>query len=168
MMIEGVYMKEKNINLVKMGYLEKENKYYATFQVSNIPEDRRHRILKRQKEENFFRLNSRDCEVFGAGDELYLTDYFKPKEFENYSSLIELAKKGIVPKRIDPIALEREIDIGMIEQDAYFAVEYSGFTIGEIKKHYNMIDETINHIDEQEGSIMSETAPREIARGVAK
>lgn len=168
-MFEGVIMKEKDVDIVGIGYLEDEDKYYTTLRVSNIPEDRRQRILKRQKEEDFFLLNSRDCKVFEAGNELYLTDYFQPEEFEGYSSLIELAKRSIVPERIDPTLIEREIDMCMIEQDASFAVEYAGFTIEEIKKHYNIIDETLDRITEQkEESIIHKTIPREIARGVAK
>lgn len=136
-------MKDEDINLIAIGYLEEENKYYATFKITSIDKRRRERVIQRQSMD-FFRLNNRDCQVFEAGNELYITDYYQPNEFESYKSLIELAEKGIVPERVDPPVLESEIDICMIEQDAHFAIEYSAYSIEEIKEYYSLIEHFTN------------------------
>ncbi len=55
--------------------------------------------------------------MYEAGDDLYMFKYFTAIEFEVYASLIEPAKKGVIPERIDPKALEAELDICMLEQE---------------------------------------------------
>ena len=132
-------MKDKCINLIAIGYLEEKKKYYATFKITGIDQERRERVIQRQSSD-FFRLNNRDCKVFEAGNELYITDYYQSHEIESYRSLIKLAEKGIVPERVDSSVLECEIDICMIEQDAHFAIEYSAYSIEEIKEYYNLTE----------------------------
>lgn len=56
---------------------------------------------------------------------------FQGKRWEVYKSLVELAKKDAVIKRVNPVALERELDICMLEQE----IEIS---ISRLKEEYNI------------------------------
>lgn len=105
-------MKPKNTSLVNIGYLKKKNKYHTTFQISNLNIKQRKQVMKLKKT-----LRVDNLKIYEAGTDLYIFKYFTAIEFEVYKSLVEFAKKGVIPKRIDPKALEVELDICMLEEE---------------------------------------------------
>ena len=105
-------MKPKNTSLVNIGYLKNKNKYHATFQIENLNTKQRKRIIKHEKT-----LKVANLKIYEAGADLYVFKYFTAIEFEVYKSLVGPAKKGIIPERIDPKALEIELDICMLEEE---------------------------------------------------
>ena len=105
-------MKPENTSLVNIGYLKKNNKYHATFQISNLDAKQRKRIMEQIK-----RLKAANFKVYKAADDLYVFKYFTAVEFEVYKSLVGPAKKGVVLERICPKALEIELDICMLEEE---------------------------------------------------
>ena len=105
-------MKPENTSLVNVGYLKKKNKYHATFQIENLNTKERKQIMERTKA-----LKVANFKIFEAADDLYVFKYFTAAEFEVYKSLVEPAKKGVVPERIYPKALEIELDICMLEEE---------------------------------------------------
>ncbi len=58
-----------------------------------------------------------NLKIYETGADLYVFKYFTAIEFEVYKSLIKTAKEGIIPERIDPGALEVELDICMLEEE---------------------------------------------------
>ncbi len=105
-------MKPKNTSLVNVGYLKNKNIYHTTFQVSNLNTKERKLIIERKKT-----LGITNPKIYEAGDDIYVFKYFTAVEFEVYKSLVEPAKKGIIPERIDPKVLEAELDICMLEEE---------------------------------------------------
>jgi len=105
-------MKPKNTSLVNIGYLKNKNTYHTTFQVSNLNTKERKLIIERKK-----MLGITNPKIYEAGDDLYVFKHFTAVEFEVYKSLLEPAKKSVVPKRIDPKVLEVELDICMLEEE---------------------------------------------------
>lgn len=105
-------MKPKNTSLVNIGYLKKKNTYHATFQISNLGTKQRKQIIELKKT-----LKIPNLEIYEAGDDVYVFKYFTAVEFEVYKSLVEFAKKGVIPERIDPEVLEVELDICMLEEE---------------------------------------------------
>ena len=55
--------------------------------------------------------------MYEAGGDLYIFKHFAAIEFEAYESLVEFAKNGIIPERVDPKVLEAELDICMLEEE---------------------------------------------------
>jgi len=110
--VRGYKMKPENTSLVNIGYLKKNDKYHATFQISNLDVGQRKRII-----ENGKTLKVANFKIFEAADDLYVFKYFTAVEFEVYKSLVEPAKKGVVPERIHLKALEIELDICMLEEE---------------------------------------------------
>jgi hypothetical protein len=105
-------MKPKNTSLVNIGYLKNKNTYHTTFKISNLDAKQRKRIIERRKT-----LQVANFKIFDAYGDLYVFKYFTAVEFEVYKSLLEPAKKGVVPKRIEPDVLECELDICMLEEE---------------------------------------------------
>lgn len=105
-------MKPKNTNLVNIGYIRNRSIYHATFQISNLDAVQRKLVIELKK-----KLKISNLKMYETGDELYLFKYFTAVEFETYKSLVEFAKKGIIPERIDPKDLEVELDICMLEEE---------------------------------------------------
>lgn len=105
-------MKSKNTSLVNIGYIKNRNIYHATFQISNLDAGQRKLVIELKK-----KLRISNLKMYKAGDDLYLFKYFTAVEFETYKSLVEPAKKGIIPERIDPKVLEAELDICMLEEE---------------------------------------------------
>ena len=105
-------MKPKNTSLVNIGYIKNRNIYHATFQISNLDAGQRKLVIELKK-----KLRISNLKMYETGDDLYLFKYFTAVEFETYKSLVEFAKKDIIPERIDPKVLEVELDICMLEEE---------------------------------------------------
>ena len=105
-------MKSKNTNLINIGYIKTKNKYHATFHISNLNIKQRKSIMKRKKT-----FKVANLKIFEAGTDLYVFKHFTTIEFEIYKSLVEFAKKGVIPERIEPGVLECELDICMLEEE---------------------------------------------------
>ncbi|PAV05467.1 hypothetical protein [Methanobacterium bryantii] len=122
-------MKPKNTSLVNIGYLKNKNTYHTTFQVSNLNTKERKLIIERKK-----MLGITNPRIYEAGADLYIFKHFTAIEFEVYKSLVEFAKKGIIPERIDPKVLEAELDICMLEEELEIHISRLNET-HELKKY---------------------------------
>ena len=132
--MKSKYMKPKNTDLISIGHIKNKNKYYATFQISNIDAERRKRIIERKNTP----FVNRDCNIVVTENKIYVIDYFKAAEFEIYESIIELAKKGLRPQRIDPMELEQELDFCMLEQDIERAIDLLSKPVEELEERYGI------------------------------
>lgn len=126
-------MKPRNTNLISLKYINDENKYYATFKISNIDAKQRKRIIER-KNSSF----ADNCKITAAGAKIYVIKYFNDVEFEVYASIVEHAKKGLTPERVDPAALEQELDICMLEQDIDMSIDLLSKPSEELKELYGL------------------------------
>lgn len=127
-------MKPENTNLISIGYTTAKNKYYATFQISNMDSEHRKRIIERKNTP----FVNRDCKIFVTENKVYIIDYFTATMFETYKSIIEPAKKGLIPQRIDPMVLEQELDFCMLEQDIDRAINLLSKSAEELEERYNI------------------------------
>ncbi len=105
-------MKPENTSLINIGYLKNKNTYHATFQISNLNTKERKQIIERKKT-----IGITNSKIYEAGSDIYVFKHFTAIEFEVYKSLVEFAKKGVIPERIDPKTLEVELDICMLEEE---------------------------------------------------
>ena len=111
-----------------------KEKYAVTFKMSNLEPEKRKRIIKRQKS-GFLKSQGADIEeIVEVDNDLYIKEYYESIDLENYRSLIPLARKGIIPERLNPDKLEIEEGLCMIEQDMKFRMNYAGKSVDELKK----------------------------------
>ncbi len=123
-------MKPKNTSLVNIGYLKNKNMYHATFQIKNLNIKQRKQVIERKKT-----LGITNSKIYEAGDDLYVFKYFTAIEFEVYKSLVEFAKKGVIPERIKPDVLECELDICMLEEEMDIHISRLSEPAEKLKKH---------------------------------
>ena len=112
-------MKPEKTSLVKIGYNKEKNGYFATFKVQDLNKTEIGKIItycemsKRQKGRKIY---IKDADV-------YVTDFVEADLFESlYPFMIESAKHGVVPERVDPSILNVEVDLCMMEHDVDFSV----------------------------------------------
>ncbi len=110
-------IKAKNVDIIKWEYLKEKDKYAITFKISNLKLERKERIIKRY-ESGFFNSKGADIgEITEVDCDLYVKEHYTNEDIDNYQSLIPLARKGIIPERLDPDKLEIETEMCMIEQE---------------------------------------------------
>ena len=122
-------MKPKNTSLVNIGYLKNKNRYHTTFQISNLNTKQRKHVMELKKT-----LKLDNFKIYETGADLYVFKYFTAIEFEVYKSLVEFAKKSVIPKRIDSKILEVELDICMLEEELEIHISRLSET-HELKKY---------------------------------
>jgi len=112
-------MKPGKTNLVRIGYNTEKNRYFATFKILGLDENEIGKIisyvetLEQQKDRKIY---IKDCNV-------YVTDLFEAELFESmYPHIIEAARKGVVPERVEPSILDVEVDLCMMENEVDFSV----------------------------------------------
>lgn len=111
---ETVGVKEIGIDLVDIGFDEEAKKYYTTTRFKCNGMDNPSLLAKKAAEMEA----QRGCSIEIKGDAVYLTNYFDVDFFkQNHQGLIDIAKEGKCPKRLDPAAVELEIDICILEQE---------------------------------------------------
>lgn len=112
-------MKPEKTNLIGIGYIEDKNKYFATFQVSDLTKNEIERIIKYIKISG----NERGCKHHIKDGEFYIIDFFEAELFESmYKHMIKSARDGVIPERVKPEILDKEVDICLMERDVEFAV----------------------------------------------
>lgn len=132
-----VKIKEENVNILNWEYIKEKEEYAIIFKISNLEPQRRKRLIKRQ-ESGFLKSQGANIEkIVDINGSLYLKEYYEKDYMEIYTSLIPLAKKGILPERLDPKKVEIEEELCLIEQDMKFKIDYAGKSMEELKKHYN-------------------------------
>lgn len=112
-------MKPEKINLVRIGYNKEKNRYFATFKILNLDENEIGKIIsyvERLEQQKDRKIYIKDCNV-------YVTDFFEAELFESmYPTIVEAAREGIVPERVDPYVLGVEIGLCLMEEDVDFSV----------------------------------------------
>lgn len=112
-------MKPEKTNIIEIGYIKDKNKYFATFQVLGLDKNEIKRIRKYLKISG----HQRNCKPYIKDDNFYITDFFEADLFESmYPHMIKSAKECLIPGRIKPEILNKEMDICMMEQDIDFSV----------------------------------------------
>lgn len=101
-------MKPEKTNLIKIGYIKDENKYFATFHVSGLTKDEIERIIKYIKISG----NQRGCKYYIKGTKFYIIDFFEAELFEfMYKHMVKSARDGVIPERVESEILDKEMDI---------------------------------------------------------
>ena len=112
-------MKPEKTNLVKIGYSKEKNKYFATFRVLDLDENEIGRIIRRAEKsegQKYRKIYINDCKV-------YVTDFFEAEPFESrYPHMVEFAREGVAPDRVEPSVLDVEVDLCVMEWDVDFSV----------------------------------------------
>lgn len=118
-------VKAKNVDILKWEYIKEKGKYALTFRISNLEPGRKERIIKRHKS-GFLNSQGVDIEEITEVDcDLYVKEYYTNEDIENYQSIIPLARKGIIPERLDPNKLEIEVEMCLIEQEMRYRMEHA-------------------------------------------
>ena len=112
-------MKPEKTSLVRIGYNKEKNRYFATFKILGLDENEIGKIIsyvERLKPPEDRKIYINDCNV-------YVTDLFEAELFEStYPHIVEAAREGIVPERVDPSVLGVEIGLCLMEEDVDFSV----------------------------------------------
>lgn len=128
-------MKEKLVDIVYWKYLKEKDGYILTFRINGLKQAKREVILKKH---NAGILNAQGAEIeeiIEVGKDLYVKEYYNTEYFEIYKSLISLAQKSVIPKRLDPGKLEIEVEMCMIEQEMEYRMQHIAETVDEFKKN---------------------------------
>ena len=112
-------MKPEKTNLVRIGYNKEKNRYFATFKILGLNENEIGKIIsyvERLKPPEDRKIYIKDCNV-------YVTDLFEAELFESmYPTIVEAAKEGVIPERVDASVLDVEVDLRMMEDEVDFSV----------------------------------------------
>lgn len=112
-------MKPEKTNLVRIGYNKEKNRYFATFKIMGLDENEIGKIIsyvERLKPPEDRKIYINDCNV-------YVTDFFEAELFESmYPTIVEAAREGIVPERVEPSVLDVEVELCLMEEDVDFSV----------------------------------------------
>ncbi len=112
-------MKPEKTNLVRIGYNKEKNRYFATFKIMGLDENEIGKIISYVEKSK----PPKDRKIYIKNCNVYVTDFFEAELFESmYPSIVEAAREGIVPKRVDPSVLSVEIGLCLIEEDVDFSV----------------------------------------------
>lgn len=135
-------MKRMGIDLVGIGFDEELGTYHTETLFKCRDMDNVRTLVERAT----ILESSRNCSITLMDDGIHLTDYFTPEEFERlYSSLVNVAKEGKCPERLDPLATAIESDACMVEEDA----DRVAFFLGASGEEYDRMFSSINnHIKE--------------------
>lgn len=129
-----VKIKEENVDILNWEYLKEEEEYVIIFKISNLEPKVINRIIRRQ-ESGFLKSQGANIEkIVEISGSLYIKERYEKGDMELYESLIPLARKGIVPERLDPDKVEIEEDLCMMEQDVKYRMDYAGKRVDELKK----------------------------------
>ena len=135
-------MKRLGIDLVDIGFCEATKRYFTEtrFKCRTIGDARSlyDRMMCVE--------STRNCGLELKEGEVYLTDFYGVSEFESmYPSLVDLAKQGKCPERLDPLATAIESDVCMVEED----VDRVAFFLGATGEEYDKMFASIStHIKE--------------------
>ena len=112
-------LKPEKTTLVRIGYNKEKNKYFATFRVLDLDEKEIGRIIRhveRSESPKGRKIYINDCKV-------YVTDFFEVETFESrYPHMVEFAREGVVPERVEPSVLDVEVELCLMERDVDFSV----------------------------------------------
>ena len=98
---------------------------------------RKERIIKRHKS-GFLKSEGAEFEeIVEVNCDLYVKEYYSKEDIENYQSIIPLARKGIIPDRLDPDKLEIEVEMCIIEEEMKYRMDHAGKSVYELQKEYN-------------------------------
>lgn len=110
-------MKPKDTNLVGIGYNKNKNRYFATFKVQDLDEKEIGIVMA------YCEKHQKDRKIYIDDDNVYVTDFFEADFFESlYPFMIESARQGVVPERVDPSILNVEVDLCIMEHEVDFSV----------------------------------------------
>lgn len=102
------------VDLVNIGFDEEAKEYYTTTRFKCNGMNDSSLLAKRATEIEA----QRGCSIEIKEDAIYLTNYFDVDYFkQNHSGLINIAREGECPERLDPAAVSLEIDICILEQE---------------------------------------------------
>ena len=125
-------MKPEKTSLVKIGYSKEKNRYFATFKVLDLDEKEIGRILRHVERSN----GHKDRKIYINDCKVYVTDFFEAEPFESrYPNIVEFAREGVVPERVEPSVLDVEVDLCLREWD----VEFSVRNVTDPEKYENLI-----------------------------
>ena len=112
-------MKPEKTNLVRIGYNKEKEMYFATFKILGLDENEIGKIIsyvERLEPPKGRKIYIKDCNV-------YVTDLFEAELFESmYPNIVEAAREGVVPERVDPSVLGVEVGLCLMEEDVDFSV----------------------------------------------
>ncbi|MEL7671870.1 hypothetical protein [Methanobacterium sp.] len=112
-------MKPEKTNLVRIEYNKEKNKYFATFKIWGLDENEIGKIIsyvERLETPENRKIYIKDCNV-------YVTDLFEAEAFEStYPNIINAAREGLIPERVEPSVLNVEVDLCMMEDEVDFSV----------------------------------------------
>jgi len=119
-------VKEKHVEIIKWEYIKEKDKYAITFKISKLEPERKKRIIKRY-ESGFLNSQGADIEeITEINCDLYVKEYYTNEDIENYQAILPLARRGMIPERLDPDKLEIEVEMSMIEQEMRYRMEHAG------------------------------------------
>ena len=112
-------LKPEKTSLVKIGYSKEKNKYFATFRVLDLDEKEIGRIIRHAEKSE----GQKDRKIYINDCKVYVTDFFEAESFESrYPHMVEFAREGAVPNRVEPSVLDVEVDLCLMEWSVEFSV----------------------------------------------
>ena len=112
-------MKPEKTSLVKIGYNKEKNKYFTTFRVLDLDEKEIGRIIRHAERSD----GPKDRKIYINDCKVYVTDFFEDESFESrYPHMVEFAREGVVPERVEPSVLDVEVELCLMEWDVDFSV----------------------------------------------
>lgn len=115
-----VKIKDENVDILAMRYIEKTDEYVIVFQIKNLTSEERQKIKKKCDLGFLQALDSNLNAIIEINDNLYIEERYESKYMNHHRSLIPLAKNYNVPKRLDPGKIEVESDLCRIEENMAF------------------------------------------------
>jgi len=112
-------MKPEKTSLVKIGYNKEKNRYFATFKVLDLDEKEIGRIIRHVE----MAEGQKDRKIYINDCKVYVTDFFETELFESrYPHMVEFARDGVVPERVEPSVLDVEVELCLMEGGVEFSV----------------------------------------------
>jgi hypothetical protein len=139
-----VQIKEKNVDILKIVFDEKTEQYKALYVINGLTSKEKQRIKKRHQTGFLKAQGANFTEIHEQNNILIIEEIIKADYMQQHESLIPLAKKQILPGRIDPEKFQTEMDLCMIEQDMAFNIEFAKKSRKDIKNHFKGL---LDHVD---------------------
>jgi hypothetical protein len=112
-------LKPEKTSLIKIGYIKEKNKYFATFRVLDLDEKEIGQIIRHAERTD----GQKDRKIYINDCKVYVTDFFEAEAFESmYPHIVEFAREGVVPERLEPSVLDVEVDLCLMEWGVEFSV----------------------------------------------